>query len=341
MDETLNPNNGYYQRFTQLAKEFSMRSAGRWNKSKEMDYVNVLIGKWMPENSQRVAMDSQPRLSGILDTVTSTLAHGSGTRLPSEFYDKRGMAIMNRLVIEEWFSGYSESQEYRALGIGSLLGDVVSRMIVSVNSGREKKSSLGKKVNGTTSSNNPSMATVMLALSGCHVITLASILTSLGAFKFETWPPFTSHITIELFEKFEDSDLTALKMDETSFPARPVQNVSINDRPRQSTQGGHFMDEKRNIESITTIGRKKFNSLHSSERSQLDGYYVRLLFNGQPLTIPGCKASGRHLDGDESFCTLEAFKVIVDKFTPLNWKKDCWSNLDNPAIPTKPEPAGY
>lgn len=85
----------------------------------------------MPERSteaairNKVAVDSHPRLSGIMDTINSTLAHGPATRLPKEFYDKKGRAIIDKIGVEEWFSGYQESQEYRMLGIGGLMGDVV------------------------------------------------------------------------------------------------------------------------------------------------------------------------------------------------------------------------
>jgi acid phosphatase len=37
----------------------------------------------------------------------------------------------------------------------------------------------------------------------------------------------------------------------------------------------------------------------------------------------------------------EAFKKIADKFTPKNWKEACDANIDAPAFPEKPEPAGY
>ena len=37
----------------------------------------------------------------------------------------------------------------------------------------------------------------------------------------------------------------------------------------------------------------------------------------------------------------EAFKAIVDGFTPKNWKQACMSNLDKPAFPEEIEPAGY
>ena len=37
----------------------------------------------------------------------------------------------------------------------------------------------------------------------------------------------------------------------------------------------------------------------------------------------------------------EAFKAIVDKFTPQKWKEACVSNIDEPAFPIDVEPAGY
>lgn len=42
---------------------------------------------------------------------------------------------------------------------------------------------------------------IKLALSGCHDTTLAAVLASLGAFQGEPWPPYTSHIALELFRK--------------------------------------------------------------------------------------------------------------------------------------------
>lgn len=34
------------------------------------------------------------------------------------------------------------------------------------------------------------------------------------------------------------------------------------------------------------------------------------------------------MEGDESLCTLEAFKRIADSFTPKDWKGECGGNLD-------------
>ncbi|KAI9650115.1 hypothetical protein NHQ30_000128 [Ciborinia camelliae] len=341
-EETLNPNDSHCRRFAQLARAFSQRTAKRWNTSTEMDYLNNLIGKWMPDNSKRIAIDSRPQLSGIWDTIASTLAHGPETRLPKDFYDQKGMAIMNRLLIEESFSGYSESHEYRVLGIGSLMGDIVSRMILSVE--RDNKGGL-LEVRQSNKDLPPakgrrSQSPIKLGLSGCHDSTIASILTSLGAFKFEWWPPYTSHIALELFREAETPEDSAPRGSE--IERLTIYKNTIRHWPRHAfgLLPGAANDKKLDSKA-NGIPSQTMDTLPLSERPKLDGYYVRIRYDGIPVTIPGCKALGKHLEGDESFCTLEAFKAIVDKFTPLNWKQDCWSNMNGPAFPAKPEPAGY
>jgi acid phosphatase len=52
------------------------------------------------------------------------------------------------------------------------------------------------------------------------------------------------------------------------------------------------------------IARQNIDVLQASERAKLDGYYVRIRYNDKVMTVPGCKAAGKHLDGDDSFCTL-------------------------------------
>ena len=89
------------------------------------------------------------------------------------------------------------------------------------------------------------------------------------------------------------------------------------------------------------IARKPLTGLSQAQRDQLSDYYVRVRYNDKVMQIPGCKVEGKHLPGDTTFCTLEAFKGIVDKYTPKNWKAACASRLDQPAFPEKPEPAGY
>jgi acid phosphatase len=191
-DETLFPNDSNCRRFAQLSRAFAQRTADRWNNTSEMEYLNKLLSKWMPESSKRVAVDSHPRLSGIMDTINSTLAHGPETRLPKEFYDDKGRKIIEMIGVEEWYSGYQESQEYRSLGIGSLMGDVVERMVGSVQrNGNDGLYEIGGK-DGSMGSGRDGEKSIKLGLSGCHDTTLAGVLASLGTFQGELWPPYTS-----------------------------------------------------------------------------------------------------------------------------------------------------
>ncbi|KAK0748737.1 histidine phosphatase superfamily [Apiosordaria backusii] len=274
-DETLYPNDANCRRFAALSRAFAQRAADRHNNTPDMEYLSHLYSKWMDPPGQKVAVDSRPRLSGIMDTINATYAHGPQTRLPKEFYDERAREIIERVGVEEWFQGYRESREYRALGIGGLMGDLVGRMVGAVeNKGEED---------------------VKFGLHGCHDTTLAGVLASLGAFETEKWPPFTSHVAVELFK---------------------------------DQKGG--------------IGRRSMEELSEAEKKRLEGYYVRLRYNDEVVTVPGCRKPGRHLEGDESFCTLAAFKEIVDKFTPKNWKQECrMSRGETVSVPKEPEWAGY
>ncbi|KAK4138298.1 phosphoglycerate mutase-like protein [Trichocladium antarcticum] len=298
-DETLYPNDGNCRRFAALSRAFAQRAADRWNDTPDMAYLAGLYGRWMPAGTA-VAVDSRPRLSGIMDTVNSTLAHGPDTRLPREFYDARAREIMERIGVEEWFAGYKESREYRMLGIGGLLGDVVGRMVGSVEEGTPRGDER-----------------VRLGLSGCHDTTLAGVLMSLGAYDTDAWPPFTSHIAIEMFR---------------AARALPP--------PTEKTGwwGSLFGS---GASAGTGIRRKPTTELTPGEKGALDGYYVRMRYNDEPVTIPACRIPGNHLEGDESFCTLAAFKTVVDKFTPTNWREQCRMNRGQPVVPAEPEWAGH
>ncbi|KEY69424.1 hypothetical protein S7711_05738 [Stachybotrys chartarum IBT 7711] len=317
-DETLFPNDSNCRRFAILSRAFARRTAARWNDTEDMAYLTKKLGKWMPEDSPRVAVDSHPRLSGIMDTINATAAHGPATRLPAEFYEPEVKQIIEKIGVEEWYSGYKESREYRALGIGSLLGDVVSRMVGSV----EQSVADGRYENMPGSSQG-SPAPIRLGLSGCHDTTLAGVLASLGAFNETEWPPFTSHIAIELFQRADE----------------PVTDKSVG--VTTSWWSALTGRSRAGVPPKDSISRKPTDKLSEGEKRKLQGYFVRIRYNDRPMYIPGCKPSGNHLEGDESFCTLEAFKAIVDKFTPHNWKQQCQANLNSPTFPAQPEPAGY
>lgn len=257
------------------------------NESKEMDYLNSLISKWMPADSPRVAVDSHPRLSGIMDTVNATLAHGPMTRLPSAFYDSRGRDIIDKIGTEEWFSGYKESQEYRKLGVGALVGDIVGRMVGSAEGSGNDGLLEVAGADGDLGAGRGGETRIKFAMSGCHDTTLAATLSSLGAFEGEKWPQYTSHIAVELFK------------DESAKSQIPTVPETA---PRQSFLGS----SRKSTKHSSAIMRKPITDFTPEERTKLQGYFVRVRYNDRPMVVPGCRLSGKHMEGDESFCTLVA-----------------------------------
>ena len=305
----------------------------------------------MPDNS-RVKVDSHPRLSGIMDTINSTLAHGPATRLPPPFYDLKGRDIIEKIGVEEWFSGFSESKEYRQVGIGALAGDILARMVGSVQkSGNDGLLEIGGE-DGSQGSGRGGGIDIKFGLSGCHDTSLAALLSSLGCFEGEEWPPYTSHLAFELFRESgaDRKSIDGEKLD------RPVAADAAH-KQKHGALSNFFGSGGKTKIANEGITRKTTDELSATEREKLKGHYVRIRYNDRPVVVPGCKPSGKHLDGDESFCTLvrtsaqrslapanilqEAFKAIVDGFTPRNWKQACISNIDKPAFPEEIEPAGY
>jgi acid phosphatase len=321
------------------------------NETKEMEYLNNLISKWMPHGSPRVAVDSHPRLSGIMDTINATLAHGPETRLPSEFYDPKARAIIDRIGVEEWFSGYKENREYRTLGIGGLMGDILERMVANAEgSGYDGMAEVGGE-DGELGTGRGGEKQIRMALSGCHDTTLAAALTALGAFDGEKWPAYTSHIALELFQK-KHSEAPSRPLDQKDQPDqwdKPSPSPS-----EQSSRSGLFSSlfprsasnsssssVSSSISTSQAIGRTPLSRLSPSQFSKLDNYYVRIRYNDKVMYVPNCRKEGNHLEGDESFCTLKAFKEVVDGFVPVNWKRACGENLDNKESVFKGEEAGY
>lgn len=296
-DETLLPNDSVCRRFAVLTRAFGQRTADRWNATEDMAYLSKVYGKWMPEGSDgKVAVDGKPRLSGLMDTVNSTLAHGSETRLPMEFYDPKARAIIEKIAVEEWFSGFQESQEYRKLGVGGLMGDITARMV-----GRVEHSPADGEYELMRHSGQ-GHSTIKFGMSGCHDTTLAGCLASVGAFSGSRWPPFTSHIAFELFRK-----AGAVPTAEPDLATKAAEVVSA---PKTNSWGSIFSSKAPAGKPPPGIGRKPSVDLSEKEKQKLDGYYVRIRYNDGIVTIPGCKLQGNHLDGDESFCTLVSWRNV-------------------------------
>ena len=255
----------------------------------------------MPEYSPIVKVDSHPRLSGVMDSINTTLAHGGSTRLPSEFYDERVLEGIDRICTEEWFVGYQESSEYRKLGIGALIGDLTQNMVDHARGVR----------------NEP----LKMSLVGCHDTTIAASLAALGAFDVEKdkWPNFTSSIAFELFKRTKPENL-------------PTDGLSTGAMwpNKEKTWWYSLFSSPRSSECTST--RSPTLEWPDADKRKLEDYYIRLRYNDRPVIIPFCKASGRHLEDDDSFCTLTAFKEAADSFTPKNWKAECGTNLGKPAM---------
>jgi acid phosphatase len=312
-DETLFPNDGVCRRFAELSRAFAQRSADRWNDGEDLKYVSSKIGKWMPDgNDGRVKVDSRPRLSGVMDTINATDAHGPQTRLPKEFYDPKARAIIDRISVEEWYQGYIESKEYRALGIGGLAGDVVARMVGNA----EKKDALGIGETGGEGTENIGIGRggereIKFGMSGCHDTTLAATLASLGCYEGEKWPPFTSHIAFELFKK-------------TAAAAPKIEKTT---QQQQTSLWSRFFGLASKPPALDGIGRTPLSELSPSQKESLDEHYVRVRFNDRVMNIPGCAVPGKHLQGDESFCTLASENYLFLQTTFCSPWKICLTNV--------------
>lgn len=211
------------------------------------------------------------------------------------------------------FAGFNENREYRALGMGSLLGDITARMVANV-----EASHSGSQGN----------AVIKFGMSGCHDTTIAGTLASLGAYSTHRWPPYTSHVALEVFRKSTAASAAKAPGDNGVPAAGPAADAGAN----PSSLAGS---------ALRGIGRKRLQDMTEDELRRIEGHYVRVRYNDEPVTVPGCKAAGNHLEGDETFCTLKAFKEIVDKITPKNWRQDCANTDKGNILPLKPEPSGY
>lgn len=304
-DETLFPNDASCRRFAQLSRAFAQRAAENWNESEDLQYVSKRLSKWMPGEA-KVAVDSRPRLSGVMDTLNATDAHGPDTKLPKEFYDPKVRAIIDKVAVEEWFKGYTDSVEYRTLGIGALMGDITTRMTASVEGNGQDgllevggdDGKLGKGRGGETK--------IKFAMSGCHDTTLAAVLTSLGAFEGEKWPPFTSHIALELFRKGNTANV----------PRTPTTILPPAAPKTQGWWASLFGSSNASKDSSTAneIARKPLTELLPSQKAELNDYYVRVRYNDKIMQVPGCKPEGKHFDGDTTFCTLVSDHYVIARW---------------------------
>lgn len=240
-----------------------------------MAYLTKIYGKWLSDDSKRVSLHGKTSLLAIMDTVDTTDAHGSLTRLPKQMYDPKAREIMDRIVREEYWGGYLESHEYRTLAIGSLLGDMTHSMMESIRPQQQQRR------HSEDAHGRP------FELYSCHDSSLVAILSSLGAFKgpVAKWPSFSSHIALELFVK-ESSAQPRLPEQSNEDGLTQVSNIT------QSSGLWRFMTRLLRNESTRAV------------EPNTSDYYVRLKYNDDPLNLEVCRPEGNHFNGDETLCTM-------------------------------------
>lgn len=176
------------------------------------------------------------------------------------------------------------------------MGDITARMV-----GRVEQSPADGEYELMSKSGQDHLS-IKFGMSGCHDTTLAGCLASVGAFSGAQWPPFTSHIAFELFRKAGTAPTAA----EPAISPKATTVTAV--PPKTSWWGSLFSSTTPAGMPPPGIGRKPTEELSEVEKQKLDGYYVRIRFNDEVVSIPGCKLPGKHLDGDESLCTLVSNK---------------------------------
>lgn len=160
-----------------LCQEFAAKAADEWNPILAGRTTDIL-GKFV---ESPVRIDGNPRLTGLMDTINAT--RGNDLPLLPELQDAELLETMEKAAVTEWYSGYLSNLTYRRLGAGRLIGDLRDQIVASTKGSPLK-----------------------VALYGAHDTTLGALLGSIGAFD-NRWPPFTSHVAIETFEKTTDGVL--------------------------------------------------------------------------------------------------------------------------------------
>ncbi|KAL2312998.1 putative acid phosphatase SPBC4.06 [Schizosaccharomyces pombe] len=273
-DENLLPNENNCPRLVQLYEEFAERAAKLYDPLLA-GRASEMMSQFMNGQPVRV-VSSHPRLSGLLDTINAAI--GSHVDFNPNLRDEQWLRDAETAVVEEWFGGYKVSKLMRQLGAGSLLNDLSMRM----------ENFVVAEKNGSPYHR--------LALYGAHDVTIAAILASLDAFDYR-WPPFTSHLEMELFED------TSSKSDS--------QNQSGDNK---TTDLKLFSDESTDASNSAIVAAS------NSARDMFD-WYVRITYNSTPVVMGACRGQG--YKGNDTICPLSIFKDTVRALKPVEYHTMC------------------
>ncbi|KAF8908484.1 histidine phosphatase superfamily [Mucidula mucida] len=210
-DENMIGNTYACKRLEILLVGFAQAAASAYNHT--LEPLDKKLSKYLGGNPIRV--DGKPRASGILDTIRASIAHN--VKVPQEFEEKPVMDLIERAVVNEWFSG-CETEEVRRLGMGRLLDDISRKMQNKVE--QKDKDPLKILVHST------------------HDTALAGLCSTLDVFD-DKWPAFTASITFELFKRTQiDVPQTMLQTILSPFKTKPAEEHYI--RVRYQNKNMHL-----------------------------------------------------------------------------------------------------
>ncbi|KAK0552889.1 hypothetical protein OC846_002727 [Tilletia horrida] len=132
----------------------------------------------------------------------------------------------------------------------------------------------------------PEQNKLKLGIYSTHDTTLAGILCTLDVFDHQ-WPSFAASVNFELFRRA---------------------------KAESGKAGGQS-----SVMRFFGLGDAR-NSSGTEE------HFIRVRYGDQTLRLPACAGPGKHLDGHEEFCTVDAFREIVESLRHpdgLSWEAEC------------------
>lgn len=242
--ENAYPNDENCKRLSELGFMFSEIVAQKWNPVLS-GYPSQMLNDVLPNG---VAIDGSPRASGIFDTVSACVAHDIA--LPEGFNDQKVMDTLKESVIDEWYLGVKSSKEYRKLAVGALAGDFLHRLRLAVTKDEQRHGSPTTIKGLLKGKSTPKEEAVKFALYGSHDTTIASLLCALDAYD-DSWPPFTSDLTFELFadaqkgpSNIATSASSSSATSKRDYYVRLTYNDKIVHLPACSTPGTNLSGDK-------------------------------------------------------------------------------------------------
>ncbi|KAF1986340.1 phosphoglycerate mutase-like protein, partial [Aulographum hederae CBS 113979] len=184
-EETLLPNEDHCPRLKYLLDHFLVLTAKKWNTSPALTNLNKRARKYLSSKTDAL-IDSHPSVTNLFDTITAAEATPSlRASIPADLRTSNVCYTLREIAVEQEYVAFAESAEAASLGAGPLLREMVERMVTTA----------------LTTASNGAVSQPRIALFGCHDTTIGMILVSLKIAEpsLWEWPPFTSHLSVELF----------------------------------------------------------------------------------------------------------------------------------------------